>query len=31
VLTNLSVQYANDAFIGTRLMPVVNIKRASRC
>lgn len=24
VLTNLSVQYANDAFIGTRLMPVVN-------
>lgn len=23
-LTNLSVQYQNDAFIGTRLMPVVN-------
>jgi hypothetical protein len=25
VLSNLSVQYANDAFIGTRLMPVINI------
>lgn len=24
VLTNLSIQYQNDAFIGTRLMPIVN-------